>query len=194
MRYFRALASPVSRKRQVASVVGRASVRRALIGPNFSSGLKPAAGLWLFVGHASACQPAFEPAFSMLGEFLGLGTTTLAVHEAGETLHTQILPMPRTRCGSLARLDKLKHVLPRRRTEMRHPILTGGQLSAGLPVFETRSSGSASRSLRDMKSANIRANCVSGRFTSDGSLKCRPQARLPAPLTLSLKSARLTIG
>jgi|SRR5580700_860973 hypothetical protein len=47
-----------------------------------------------FIGHASACQPAFEPAFPIPGEFLGLRTTTRDV-------------------ASLARLDKLKHVLPR---------------------------------------------------------------------------------
>ena len=63
------------------------------------AGLKPRAGRWPYVGRASACQPAFEPAFSMLGEFLGLGTTTIAVHEAGETLPTEILPMPGTHCG-----------------------------------------------------------------------------------------------
>ena len=52
-----------------------------------------------FSATSSACQPAFEPAFSMLVEFLGLGATTLAVHEAGETLPTDFLPMPGTHCG-----------------------------------------------------------------------------------------------
>jgi len=30
--------------------------------------MKVASRFWLFVGHASSCQPAFEPAFSMPGE------------------------------------------------------------------------------------------------------------------------------
>ena len=70
--------------------------------------------LWPYVGHASACQPASEPAFPMPGQFLGLRTTTRDVHEAGETLPYGDLLLLGKAAASLARLDKLKHVLPRR--------------------------------------------------------------------------------
>jgi hypothetical protein len=49
------------------------------------------------------------------------------------------------------------------------------------PRFETNFSDFATRCLRETKPVKMPANCLSGLFQSDGGLKSRLQARLPAP-------------
>jgi hypothetical protein len=77
----------------------RPSGRAFLVRPHIRRDESRPLDFGLLVGHASACQPVCEPAFSTLGEFLGLGATTLAVHEAGETLPREIMPVPDARGG-----------------------------------------------------------------------------------------------
>ena len=91
--------------------------------------LRSSLGFGLSCGRQSCLQAAFQAAFSIRDEFLGLRRFHDGGHEAGE----------KTCCRSnCARLDKLKHVLPR-----------GAEMSLGAADTSVRATSGATANWRE---------------------------------------------